>query len=80
MTEEKNEIREVAKYSNDFNTVPLKDFSLVQKKILMTLIWLIKETDGSVDSYYLKFNTRIHKNYYSIAIFSSIILDTMHQL
>lgn len=47
MTEEKNEIREVAKYSNDFNTVPLKDFSLVQKKILMTLIWLIKETDGS---------------------------------
>ena len=26
---------------------PLKDFSLVQKKILMTLIWLIKETDGS---------------------------------
>ena len=47
MTEEKNEIREVAKYSNDFNAVPLKDFSLVQKKILMTLIWLIKETDGS---------------------------------
>ncbi|WP_195916017.1 replication initiation protein, partial [Streptococcus parasanguinis] len=32
---------------NDFNAVPLKDFSLVQKKILMTLIWLIKETDGS---------------------------------
>ena len=25
----------------------MKDFSLVQKKILMTLIWLIKETDGS---------------------------------
>ena len=47
MEEEKNEIREVAKYSNDFNAVPLKDFSLVQKKILMTLIWLIKETDGS---------------------------------
>lgn len=47
MTKEKNEIREVAKYSNDFNAVPLKDFSLVQKKILMTLIWLIKETDGS---------------------------------
>ena len=47
MTEEKNEIREVAKYSNDFNAVPLKDFSIVQKKILMTLIWLIKETDGS---------------------------------
>ena len=47
MTEEKNEIREVAKYSNDFNAVPLKDFSLVQKKILITLIWLIKETDGS---------------------------------
>lgn len=47
MIEEKNEIREVAKYSNDFNAVPLKDFSLVQKKILMTLIWLIKETDGS---------------------------------
>lgn len=47
MTEEKNKIREVAKYSNDFNAVPLKDFSLVQKKILMTLIWLIKETDGS---------------------------------
>lgn len=47
MTEEKNEIREVAKYSNEFNAVPLKDFSLVQKKILMTLIWLIKETDGS---------------------------------
>lgn len=47
MTEEKKEIREVAKYSNDFNAVPLKDFSLVQKKILMTLIWLIKETDGS---------------------------------
>ena len=47
MTVEKNEIREVAKYSNDFNAVPLKDFSLVQKKILMTLIWLIKETDGS---------------------------------
>ena len=47
MEEEKNEIREVAKYSNDFNSVPLKDFSLVQKKILMTLIWLIKETDGS---------------------------------
>lgn len=47
MTEERNEIREVAKYSNDFNAVPLKDFSLVQKKILMTLIWLIKETDGS---------------------------------
>lgn len=47
MTEEKNEIREVAKYSNDFNAVPLKGFSLVQKKILMTLIWLIKETDGS---------------------------------
>jgi plasmid replication initiation protein len=47
MTEEKNEIRAVAKYSNDFNAVPLKDFSLVQKKILMTLIWLIKETDGS---------------------------------
>lgn len=47
MTEEINEIREVAKYSNDFNSVPLKDFSLVQKKILMTLIWLIKETDGS---------------------------------
>lgn len=47
MTEEKNEIREVAKYSNDFNAVPLKNFSLVQKKILMTLIWLIKETDGS---------------------------------
>ncbi len=44
----KNEIREVAKYSNDFNAVPLEDFSLVQKKILMTLIWLIKETDGSV--------------------------------
>ena len=47
MIEEKNEIREVAKYSNDFNAVPLKDFSIVQKKILMTLIWLIKETDGS---------------------------------
>ena len=47
MEEEKNESREVAKYSNDFNSVPLKDFSLVQKKILMTLIWLIKETDGS---------------------------------
>ena len=47
MEEEKKEIREVAKYSNDFNSVPLKDFSLVQKKILMTLIWLIKETDGS---------------------------------
>ena len=35
MEEEKNEIREVAKYSNDFNAVPLKDFSLVQKKILI---------------------------------------------
>lgn len=28
----KNEIREVAKYSNDFNAVPLKDFSIVQKR------------------------------------------------
>ena len=32
MEEEKKEIREVAKYSNDFNSVPLKDFSLVKRK------------------------------------------------
>ena len=40
-------INEVAKYDNSFNTIPLKTFSLVQKKILMTLIWMIKDTDGS---------------------------------
>ncbi len=28
----KNEIREVAKYSNDFNAVPLKDFFYCTKK------------------------------------------------
>ena len=62
MIEEKNEIREVAKYSNDFNAVPLKDFSIVQKKILMTLIWLIKETDGSDITYAIK--TKIFRRRY----------------
>lgn len=38
---------EVAKYDNSFNNIPLKSLTLVQKKILMTLIWMIKDTDGS---------------------------------
>lgn len=52
MSEEKKEgvevvSGEVAKYNNSFNTIPLKNLTLVQKKILMTLIWMIKDTDGS---------------------------------
>ncbi|MGC0311550.1 replication initiation protein [Streptococcus sp. CL9.43] len=52
MSEEKKEgvevvSGEVAKYNNSFNSIPLKNLTLVQKKILMTLIWMIKDTDGS---------------------------------
>ncbi len=53
MSEEKNkDIKvmvdgEVAKVHAAPITSPLKSLTLVQKKILMTLIWMIKDTDGS---------------------------------
>ena len=47
MEEIKEKNNEVAKYSNELNKVPLRGMKLNEKKVFMTLLWLVKETDGN---------------------------------